>query len=106
MPLQISLDGHQTVAHFDENLTTTTAPAVRDALKALIADGVQQLRLDMEQVTVVDSPGIGLLVATHNSLVRLGGALTITNASPDLLELFKAFRLDKHFRILGKPSAE
>ena len=47
--------------------------------------------------------GIGLLVAIYNSLSRLEGKMVVINVSPELLGLFKAFRLDKHFPVTGTP---
>ena len=85
------------------DLTASTAPMIRVDLKNLIAEGVRELVIDMVNTRVIDSSGIGLLVATHNSLMRLNGKLTIKNVSQDLLELLKAFRLDKHFSISGDP---
>lgn len=85
------------------DITASTAPMIRVDLKNLIAEGIRDLVIDIANTRVIDSSGIGLLVATHNSLLRLNGKLTIKNVSQDLLELLKAFRLDKHFSISGDP---
>lgn len=84
-------------------LTASNAPLIRIELKNLIADGVRELVVDMADTRVIDSSGIGLLVATHNSLTRLSGHLSLKNVSHELLEMLKAFRLDKHFKISGDP---
>ena len=85
------------------DLTAASAPLIRIDLKNLIAEGVRELVIDMANTRVIDSSGIGLLVATHNSLLRLNGKLTVKNVSQDLLELLRAFRLDKHFSVSGDP---
>lgn len=85
------------------DITASSAPLIRVDLKNLIAEGVRDLVIDMTNTRVIDSTGIGLLVATHNSLVRLNGKLAIKNVSQDLFELLKAFRLDKHFSVSGDP---
>ncbi len=85
------------------DLTAASVPAMRTNLKNMIAEGVRDLVVDLSNTRVIDSSGIGLLVATHNSLLRLNGKLTVKNVSKDLLDLFKAFRLDKHFSISGDP---
>jgi len=85
------------------DLTASSAPEIRITLKNLIAEGVRDLVIDMVNTRVIDSTGIGLLVATHNSLLRLNGKMAIINVSQDLLELLTAFRLDKHFSISGDP---
>ncbi len=85
------------------SLTAANAPEIRIELKNLIAEGVRELVIDLVNTRVIDSTGIGLLVATHNSLQRLNGKLALINVSHDLLELLKAFRLDKHFSVSGDP---
>ena len=40
-------------------------------------------------------------ITAHNSLLKTEGKLMVTNASKDLLSLFKAMRLDQHFSISG-----
>ena len=85
------------------DITASSAPLIRVDLKNLIAEGVRDLVIDMTNTRVIDSTGIGLLVATHYSLVRLNGNLAIKNVSQDLFELLKAFRLDKHFSVSGDP---
>jgi anti-sigma B factor antagonist len=85
------------------DITASSAPKIRVELKNLIAEGVRDLVIDLINTRVVDSTGIGLLVATHNSLLRLNGKLSLKNVSQELLELLKAFRLDKHFSMSGDP---
>lgn len=85
------------------DITASSAPLIRTELKNLIADGVRDLVIDLVNTHVIDSTGIGLLVATHNSIQRLNGKLSLKNVSKDLMDLLKAFRLDKHFNISGDP---
>jgi len=81
------------------DITASNSAEMRSAMKSLIADGVRNLVIDLQLVHVIDSTGIGLIVAAHNSLERLGGTLAVINSSEELLELFKVFRLDKHFSV-------
>lgn len=86
------------------DLTATTAPEIRTQLKALIdGQAFRELVVDLVNTRVIDSTGIGLLVAAHNSLHRMDSRLALINVSQELLELLKAFRLDKHFSISGDP---
>lgn len=86
----------------ETDITASNTPELRGMLKTLVAEGVREMEIDMTDVVMVDSSGIGLLVAAHNSLERLNGKLVVTNVSKDLLELFKAFRLEKHFVIVPR----
>ena len=85
------------------DLTAVTAHEIRIQLKDLIQRGLRELVIDLSSTRVIDSTGIGLLVATHNSLRRIDAKLTLVNVSQELFELLKAFRLDKHFSIMGDP---
>ena len=97
----VTYEGSKAVFLPGEDITASATPAMRSLLKSLVADGIRHLVFDLTNVRVVDSSGIGLLVATHNSLSRLDGKVEVIHASANLVELFKAFRLDKHFTISG-----
>jgi anti-anti-sigma factor len=83
------------------DITANTITVMRSLMRGLIEEGARQIVIDLSEVKVIDSSGIGMLVAAHNSLTRVNGILSITNASDDLLDLLKAFRLDRHFSITG-----
>ena len=96
---QFDREGERATFKPGGNLTAAAAPELRSMLKTMVAEGVRYLVVDLTEVDVVDSSGIGLLVAAHNSLSRLGGEMTVIHVSADLVDLFKSFRLDKHFSI-------
>ncbi len=98
----VSREGEKAVIRLTGDITASNAPELRVMLKNLVAEGTRDLVIDLTSVRVVDSSGIGLLVAAHNSLSRLGGRFGVVQVSNDLVELFKAFRLDKHFSISKK----
>ena len=50
---------------------------------------------------MLDSAGLGLLIAAHNSLQKVGGEMSVVKASPDILELLTTMRIHQHFRISG-----
>jgi anti-anti-sigma factor len=83
----------------EPRLAAQDVPALRDALRARIQEGTRQIHLDFAKVESLDSMGIGLLVATHNSLHKLGGALHLSGVRKEILQLLTLMRLDKHFAI-------
>ena len=83
------------------DLVAASLPAVRLQLREMVAAGAQQLTLDLANVQMVDSAGIGLLIATHNSLKKTGGTLNVINASKDILQLFQTMRIHQHFTVSG-----
>jgi anti-anti-sigma factor len=86
------------------SLTVALAQELRPQLQKALAEGVSSVVFDLGRAAVVDSSGIGLLIATHNSLKTRGGRLRVANVSPEILNLFKAMRLDRHFTVEGLPA--
>jgi anti-anti-sigma factor len=100
--IEVSRDeGTATVAPRGD-LVASVVPRLREQMKALLAEGAAEIVCDLSGVEIVDSSGIGLLVATHNSLARAGGKLLVTGASEDVLGLFRSMRLDRHFAVAGR----
>ena len=48
---------------------------------------------------MMDSIGIGVIIATHNSMKKNGGKLVIANASENIVKLFRSMRLDQHLTL-------
>jgi len=69
-------------------------------LKAVLDQGIKDLTIDLQGVEMIDSVGLGVLIAACNSLRRVGGSLTIRNASKDIHSVFKTMRLDRHFTVV------
>lgn len=98
---QITREGNKAQFNPQGDLLASNVGELRNYLKSMIADGVRELVFDLGSTGMVDSSGVGLLVATHNSLSRLEGKMTVINVSLNLMDLFKSLRLDKHFIITG-----
>ncbi len=74
----------------------------RKELTDLIKDGCKKIRIDLGNVGMIDSSGIGVLISAQNSLKKINGTLSVFNISPDILKMFKIMRLDKHFEVAEK----
>jgi anti-anti-sigma factor len=98
------LTGADATYHLGQDLVFTVVPEVRQELNQLLKDGATHLIFDLEGVNIVDSTGIGCLVAAHNSLVRRQGSLEVVNVSEDLFDLFQSMRLNKHFSVQQRNS--
>ena len=59
----------------------------------LIKNGTVQIKLDLQKVSMIDSLGIGVLVATRNSVRQSDGEFAIVNLSEDLTQLFSNMRI-------------
>ena len=95
----IRIEEGQTVFCPDGDIVASVADALRARLKDIMQEHPAGLVIDLSRVELIDSVGIGLLIATHNSLGKAGGRLALTNVNQDLATLLRTMRLDKHFAV-------
>ena len=67
----------------------------KQELAGLLAENPPLLRLDMTGVELVDSIGIGAIIAVHNSMNKKAGKLLIIHLSDNILNLFQSLRMDQ-----------
>lgn len=67
--------------------------ALHDAIRELIDNGQKNILLNVANVTVIDSSGLGELVASYASVERSGGSLKLTNLSDRFIELITITKL-------------
>jgi len=64
-------------------------------LKELIADGVSRLLLNLEDLSQVDSSGVGVIIDTVVRVRKRGGDLKLLNPRGRVLEVLRVLRLTK-----------
>ncbi|MEW5725042.1 MAG: STAS domain-containing protein, partial [Thermodesulfobacteriota bacterium] len=64
------------------------------AILNLSAKGGLNVVLDFSQVKVIDSMGIGVVVACLKTLKQRGGDLRVATQDKDLIKLFSVLKLD------------
>lgn len=82
-----------------KDIVASMAKKFREKLLKIVESGIGDLTIDIAGVEMIDSVGLGVLIATHNTLNDSEGKLTIKNVSEDIAKLFKTMRLDKHFTV-------
>src|SRR5205085_12557064 len=58
-------------------LDAATSPALRRQLLDLVEGGTNRMLLDFEDVELIDSSGLGVLVGVHKRLLQQGGELQL-----------------------------
>ncbi len=81
------------------DLVASNVESMRAELSGLLAEGTTNLTVDLDGVKMVDSLGMGLLVATHNSLAAKGGKLRLDNVEPRIFDILSVMRLTRHFEV-------
>lgn len=85
----------------NSDVVASTVAELRGQLKDRILPNTREVTIDLSDVRMVDSSGLGMLIATHNSLRKTGGELVLDGCSADLLELFRAMRIHQHMKVKG-----
>jgi anti-sigma B factor antagonist len=73
--------------------------ALRDKVKSLIAEGKKKLVLNMNNVTLIDSAGLGALVAAYSSTKSGGASLRLCHLGTKFNELLQLTRLITIFEV-------
>lgn len=71
----------------------------RSTAKEFIENPPAKVVVDLQKVEMLDSSGIGFLIALYNSMKKKEVAFEVVAASPDIEDLLKSMCLDQHFAI-------
>jgi len=83
------------------DLVASMVQEFKKELRSLLEEEPVEIAIDLADVDMIDSVGLGVLIATHNSISKIGGKLTVMNASENIYGLLKTMRLDKHFGVMS-----
>lgn len=95
--LIIGLSGNVTLGSGDTE--------VGDAIRTALAEGESKIVLDMTDIALVDSFGIGELVSAYTSAHRRGAAVKLLKLSPRVREVMKISGLIGIFEIFDDEAA-
>lgn len=91
--------GDRVVLSVADELDAATAPALRQRLHELIAEGAVHILADLREVSFMDSTGLGVLVGGLKRASAAGGSLTLVISRERILRIFRVTGLTKHFPI-------
>lgn len=93
--------GDQTVIRPGTDIVASMADGFKGELISAIDESQGALVIDLEGVEMVDSVGIGVIIASHNTLNQSGRSLKVVNVSKDVYGLFSTMRLNRRFTVEG-----
>jgi anti-anti-sigma factor len=85
------------------DFTAVLVPDLQAALKKELSEGTRELVFDMASTAMLDSSGIGLLIASANSMAHREGKVRVTNVCPDIFRLLQSMRLISRLNVTGMP---
>ena len=87
------VDGVSVVALDGRIVLGEESNALREKVKGLIAEGKRKIVLNMDNVTFIDSAGLGTLVAAHHSVKSQGPALPLCHLGSKFQEVLQITKL-------------
>ncbi|HUP63765.1 MAG TPA: STAS domain-containing protein [Thermoanaerobaculia bacterium] len=87
----IKLEGKITIGAGDSQL--------RDVIANAVKDGKNHILLDMNQVSTIDSSGIGELVGAYTTVANRGGKLKLLHLPPKVTDLLQVTQLITVFEV-------
>jgi len=98
-------EGLATTLYIRGELDALSAGELRPLLDSVVADGRLDVTVDLSQLRLVDSSGVGALVSLYKRVRAGGGQVVFTNVASQPLVIFKLLRLDVVFE-LNQPAGE
>ena len=78
-------------------LDALSAPELRPIMDQLVADAPEQVMVELSELRLVDSSGVGALVSLYKRVRAYGGSVTFAGVTAQPLVIFKLLRLDVVF---------
>ncbi|RKS78866.1 stage II sporulation protein AA (anti-sigma F factor antagonist) [Actinomadura pelletieri DSM 43383] len=101
MPLTITHRRHRdlAVAVLTGEIDVATSAHLREDLTGLVASGARHLILDLHAVPLIDSGGLGVLVAIHDHLQAQHGSISLSSVSHRVRNVLRSTQLTRVFPI-------
>ncbi len=81
------------------DLTAIVVPGLQADLRRLLGRGARDVEIDLSGAAMLDSSGMGLMIAAANSLASRGGTLRVTNVAPEIFRLLQSMRLTTRLNV-------
>jgi anti-sigma B factor antagonist len=90
---QREVDGVTVVALDGRIVLGEESNALREKIKTLVAEGKKKIVLNMDNITFIDSAGLGTLVAAHHSAKAQGASLRLCHLGTKFQEVLQITKL-------------
>jgi anti-anti-sigma factor len=98
---EIIKDGDKATIKPGIDIVASMAEDFKNELLSAINDSKEDFTIDLAGVEMVDSVGIGVIIAAHNTLNQSNRSLKVINVIKDVYGLFTTMRLNRRFDVEG-----
>jgi len=93
------VDGVTVIAMDGRIVLGEESNALRENLKTVVAEGKKKVVLNMDNITFIDSAGLGTLVAAHHSARNQGASLRLCHLGTKFQEVLQITKLMTIFEV-------
>ena len=86
-------------------VTDSLKESLKDTINAKIDEGFQHFVLNLENVKIIDSCGVGLIIVANNVTAAKNAKLYLCNIKPFIIKIFDIMRISKHLSIFETEEA-
>ncbi len=90
-----------TIAEFEGNLDTNTAPDAEERLGELLEKGVTKILVDFTTLNYISSAGLRVLLVTTKRLGGTGGSMRLCGLNETVDEVFEISGFSTIFSVFG-----
>ena len=87
------------------HIATAESHVVSENLTRLVAEGPRAVVVDMYNVDLITSDGLGALIRARKAASESGSALLLAGVRGNILDIFRTTRLDKIFPLYDSVDA-
>jgi anti-sigma B factor antagonist len=92
-------DGDVTVLRIAGSLDALSTPDLRTVIESLVAEKRPTIRVDLSDLRLIDSSGVGAIVALYKRMRAQGGDVQVVGLKDQPLAIFRLLRLDRVFAL-------
>jgi anti-sigma B factor antagonist len=93
--------GDVTVLSLKGSLNAITAPEIKPDIDALVTEKRLKVAVDLAELELIDSSGVGAIVSLFKRLRMIGGDVKIAALRGQPKEIFRILRLEKAFDLVA-----
>jgi anti-sigma B factor antagonist len=95
-----------TILRIEGALDALSAPLVHPIIETLVAERRRRVVVDLGELSLIDSSGVGALVSLYKRLHEQGGLVRAIGVRGQPLAIFELLRLDVYFCAPGSTRSE
>ena len=80
-------------------VTDSLKESLKETINSKIEDGFQHFILNLDNVKIIDSCGVGLIIVANNVTASRNSKLYLCNIKPFIIKIFDIMRISKHLAI-------